>query len=477
MKASKEDLKKLFHRSLSYGLSEIEMSYKDIKDSFSFWKLKKHDDYPEMDFFDSGIPRFSKSSYKKNHYTSLLTIDGKKHNDIGPFNEYYDLVKADHYLRNYYELDEKAKFTEDSEKLYTSIYSHILLSFFIERYIHLNNESFSFNQSLFDKLFDKWYNSVYQNPLRIDILIPLIFLDFEIDEIEIDENIFLTKIPDGLQLARNTQTSFTDSSNSIVVGGASHMLVLRNWTIPNAHYDSRRHSLYDINSYKTVMDIVNDFLCALRISTGLETGTSQILTVPNDWEDIPKADLPDVFFCSVRNYPSHFDDFGWLNKPSIIKQTKLEQTRDIYQKIRTTEKNNIRLAINRLNGAFLRSKEEDTILDTTIALETLITHDSKSEITYRLSSRIAALCSIEKFENYEQWEVFGLCKKVYSYRSDVIHGNTKKINKSRKIKSKDDKEIPTIQLSISLLRHVLKILLLNPQYAELEMIDKLKYKN
>lgn len=477
MKTSKEDLRNLYQRSLSSGLTTIEQSFNDIKDSFTSWKLQKHDDYFEMRSFDSGIPSFRKISYSKKDYSSLLTIDGKKHSDIPTFNEYLNIVKTDKYLRNYYELDEKAELSDDSERFFVSLYSHYYLSQFIERYIHLNKETFSFNQNLFDELFEKWYKSIYENPLEIEVQIPLIFLDFEIEDIQLDENIFITKIPEAFQLARNTQTSYTDSSNPIVAGGATHSLVLKKWTIPNDHYDSRRHSLYDINSYEAVLVVVNDFLCALRISTGFETGTSQILTIPKGWEDTPKADLPVVFFCSVRNYPSHYDDFGWLINPPKVNTEEIEQTKIIFQKIRTTHRNNIRLAINRLNTAFLRSKEEDTILDTTIALETLLTHDSKSEITYRLSSRIATLCHIEQFEKYEQWEVFSLCKKIYAFRSDVIHGNIKGLNKSRKIKSKDDKEIPTIRLSISLLRHVLKILLLHPKYAELEMIDKFKFKN
>lgn len=474
---SKFELKDIYKNSLIYGLNEIDISFKEIKETYTTWKLKKHDDYPEIGEFDSGIPRFNKNPFKKNYYTSLLTLEGKKLADIPSFNEYLNIIKTDNFYRNYYDLDEKAKISEDSEELFLTIYSHIHLSSFIERYIHLNGETFTFNQAIFDNLFEKWYNSIFINPIGIEIYVPIIFLNFNEDIIQLEENIFLVKTPENIQLARNTQTSFIDSSNSIVAGSSTHSIVFKNWTITNEKYDLRRRSLYDINSYTAVIEIVNDFLCALRIATGIETGTSQIISIPIGWEDVPKADLSNIFFCSVRNYPNHFDDFGWLRNPPKIDSNSLIQVKTIFEKIRTNQKNNVKLAVNRINLAFLRNKEEDTILDTTIALETLITHDSTSEITYRLSSRVAALCEIEPFEGHTQLEVFNLCKKIYNFRSDVVHGNSKKLTKSRVIKLKNDKEIPTVLLSISLLRHVLKILLLYPEYFDLEKIDNLKFKS
>ncbi len=74
---------------------------------------------------------------------------------------------------------------------------------------------------------------------------PSYFIDFAEAGIQGDDNISLERIPEEKQLARNTQTSFRDSSNSIVAGSATHSLVLKNKTLIRF----KKNSLYKINSH------------------------------------------------------------------------------------------------------------------------------------------------------------------------------------------------------------------------------------
>ena len=130
------------------------------------------------------------------------------------------------------------------------------------------------------------------------------------------------------------------------------------------------------------------------------------------------------------------------------------------------------IAIKRLNSAFIRKNDEDSIIDITIALESLLTNDSNSEITYRLSTRVAQLCKLEKFKDYSTKQVFEFCKRIYKYRSAVVHGDIKRIEKTRKIVLEQSKEIKIIEISVELLKHLIKIMV-NKNNLEAIQIDEL----
>ena len=69
----------------------------------------------------------------------------------------------------------------------------------------------------------------------------------------------------------------------------------------------------------------------------------------------------------------------------------------VYQAI--LERPELRVPSKRLNAAFLRRDEEDSILDVTIGLEALLVTD-KGENTHKLAMHLAALCKLEPFQNY-----------------------------------------------------------------------------
>ena len=278
-----------------------------------------------------------------------------------------------------------------------------------------------------------------------------------------------------LQLSRHQKVSYTDSSKSSVAGAASHALVLKKWTVDNEQYNTRESILYEINSYNSIIEIIENFFSVFRVTTGVFSGFSQIVAKAIDWEDRTKGDLFHVNVVSTRRYPDFFDNYGWLNKPPLVKEDDIIKVSTYFEKIGNLKANRIKLALSRLNTSYLRSREEDTILDITIALETILTHDSQSEITYRLSSRVAALCMVKPFKDYSVFQVFEFCKKIYSFRSAVVHGDSKRIVKTRKIKVQENDEIETIIISLELLRHVLGILIENPKFNDPIEIDKLKY--
>ncbi|MNQ21790.1 hypothetical protein D3C85_349180 [compost metagenome] len=184
-------------------------------------------------------------------------------------------------------------------------------------------------------------------------------------------------------------------------------------------------------------------------------------------------DLPKIKGISLKKYPNYFDNFYWNTKdlPQISK-SDLENIGKIYLNLLKNENNKIRISDKRLRYSYLRDNEEDSILDIIIALETLLSDNDKGELTYKLSMRIAKLLYFHN-EKYDSIETFEIMKKIYDYRSAVVHGSSK-VNSKKEIKiEKDKKSIKTISIANDYLREVLKILILNPKYLDPKEIDNL----
>jgi hypothetical protein len=130
------------------------------------------------------------------------------------------------------------------------------------------------------------------------------------------------------------------------------------------------------------------------------------------------------------------------------------------------------VAARRLNLAFLRSSEQDSIIDVAIGLETLLVPDGgQGEITHKLAMRLAAICKMQKFESHEASEVFDICKKIYAFRSSVAHGS-QDVSKKRTITfSASKKPVEAISLGIALLRHVIMFLADSPDFLDTKKLD------
>jgi Apea-like HEPN len=184
-------------------------------------------------------------------------------------------------------------------------------------------------------------------------------------------------------------------------------------------------------------------------------------------------DLPKLKGTSVRKYPNYFDNFHWTNDSfPTISNNELKQIGIVYTNLLTNENNKIQIANRRLRYSYLRDSEEDSILDIIIGLETLLSDNEKTEITHKLALRTAKLISIFKKDS-NALEIFELVKKVYEFRSAVVHGSSK-IESKREIKIKSEaKPIKTIAIANDYLREVIGILIEHPQYLEPKEIDKL----
>lgn len=456
MKADKIVLCKILEECIIDALDLIKKQKEIDKEKDWNWTFDHHDNYPTIVYLANGLPSFHLSSYHKIDYSKFLNKD-KKHLEISSWNKYHDYVISNEDLRFFFGLGEyspiKSDGTDDIISIYNQFATYYFLSNFADSYIHRNSESLQFNSSLFECQFEKYFSSINLKELQVTIVVPILHVVFDIEEYIIDERISIKRIENSIQLARNKRKSYTSSAHEVVIGAATHAFFIKNWTVPNETRRERDETLNEINAYKEAKSIIENLFAALRLALNAETGYCQILSIPVNWEYCGKSDLPEIFVASEKNYPEKFEDFGWNSPLQMIFADDLENYREIYNNLRNVQ---FSLALRRLNSASVRKNEEDSILDITIALESLLTNDSTSEITYRLAVRAAQLCKLSKFKNYDPMQVFDLCKKIYSYRSAVVHGDLKKIEKSKKIILNQSEEIKIIEISIELLKHVIK---------------------
>jgi hypothetical protein len=448
----KEDLYSKLKIAVIDGLKLIAKESNSVPNMI--WAMKKHSKYPIISYFDNGLPRFYMSDYVKTDYSELL-LKNKIFEDIESWVSYRDFVLGCPEMCKHYEIGEFSpewrKENEAASKTWNGIYTHHVLAGMCDSYVH--KYSLNFDEEQFSEMFEKYYNSIIQKKLSINICVPIIFGQFESEEIILSENIIIKKIDEAIQLSRNERTSFTSSAHSTVIGAATHALLLKNWTIENLSIERLENSLHDINSYKSALEIVNNVFSALRIAIPkVEIGYAQIICLPVNWQSSFNADILQTFVASERNYPQYFEDYWWLKTQLINSQ--LDQN---IIKAFTYVSNSpyIELSCKRLNRACMNSRESDSIIDISIALESLLTNDSKSEINYKLAVRASLLNKYYPFKEYSSQQIFELCKKIYDYRSSIVHGDKKREKNARIIQLAIDEKIEINEIAQEFLKHII----------------------
>lgn len=240
----------------------------------------------------------------------------------------------------------------------------------------------------------------------------------------------------------------------------------------NYYIENKQPRAYKDLYYKEAYPnkIINNFFSAIRLTDLHKTGYAQIFSISDDWASGYKEKLPNTHGVSVREFPTEFelDRFWLLDKLPKIELDTLNKIKNIFKKIINNKHKKVEIA---LNSCLLRESEEDTVLDATIALEVLLSDDGKQEMTHKLSLRISALSLLDEGGNEQPIDIFKKVKKVYEYRSSIVHGNLNN-SKSKKIVLPNKVELKTVEVAIDLLKMVLRVLINNDQYLEPTLIDQ-----
>lgn len=435
------------------------------------WIKPKYDKYPSLKYKDNGMPELSNYSFNSpsNIFELFRSWGGKADIEIKEF-ESYKLLQ--NYLLNHKEYIDTIypdHIDKETANNTLSLLASSIIEDLLERYYLLNNSKEQ-NEDLLKSIYAQVENYIYAEYLYFDISIPILFLQFEEAEYTINENIIIRRIKDEYHKARFDIRSYSPPISDSIIASATHELVFKNYHIKKGkkYFDN---SLSNEKAYPLFKFEL--FFNSIKIATNHTSGFAQILIYPHDWVDFFKIDLPTLKGISVRKYPNYFDDFYWNNNSlPKINNYQTEKISTIFRSLLTNENNKIQISNKRLRSSYLRDNEEDSILDIIIALETLLGDNEKGEITHKLALRTAKLISVYN-KNYNAIQVFNEVKKIYDFRSAVVHGSSK-IDSKKEIRLHDEAEpINTISLANDFLREIIGILIENPIYLDSKEVDKL----
>lgn len=465
----KEEFRVLLLDALQEGLTLIGQAVETKK------YIGHYYNWPRLSYSKNGLPSFSINMQGPIQYTDCFTARGEieplvVEDNIASFNNFIAYVEDRSDLRERFCLREwkdnerENEFLADIDKFF--IKSPIKDA--IERYAH-KYQSFQYEEAKGKETIAPIVNYIFNKKLSIDIIIPILFLDFGLDKFILNDGVEIVRIENQLHLSRYNIKSYNISVHECVLASATHALVLKNWSVPNAETLLRFDILTNPRAYP--IDLIEKFFGVLRIATGVNTGYAQLLASPIEWGTLHcKADLPDLVGATIRSYPSWFENYYWnTDSVPIVSMSDTELIKDLFIKLAECKENSINIAIKRLNTCLVRDTEEDSILDATIALEALFSDGGNQEMTHKLAMRVAALSKLtDEFKN-EPKQVFKDIKGIYSYRSAIVHGS-KQLDKKRVIKIKEE-QTSAHSIAIEYLRLSLKTLLQHPEYRDPIIID------
>jgi hypothetical protein len=274
-----------------------------------------------------------------------------------------------------------------------------------------------------------------------------------------------------LQLARGPRHRFAYGHHPLVQSSATHAFVIDNLSLPNSSWFRFVDASLSISNYP--MDDVELLFAALRIASGADTGYAQLIVVPKDWASSYDAHLMPITVKAVKQYPQWFETGSWeLDREVGADTDELKIFTDVFQGLRNLDRNGTRvgLAIRRLNQAFLREDQHDAILDICIGMEALLS-DGNEEMTHKLAMRIAAFCKYAGISDQSPSTIFREVKIIYKYRSAVVHGDVKAIEKRKDITREDEGTLPTMYLAREYFRYILIAISVHKQFVDPQRID------
>jgi hypothetical protein len=346
--------------------------------------------------------------------------------------------------------------------------AHNLANSIVERYMHAFSDQ-EFTPELFQNLYLPLEKKIYQRALEIVIIVPIIFLDFEINEFQLTDNTYVVKMTNEMQLGRaQTKYSNSDGIDRVALSGCTHALVLTGWNVGNENY----YSSASLQSSPEIMDRIDRFFASIRMVRNVETGYAQLIQQAVGWATTYVANLPEMSFEFVRAYPPSFAQIYRNDTRPVISRSEMQEIAKLFSFLMQDDHASLTVAVKRINACYLRSSEEDSIIDATIAMEALFGDNDNQEMTHKLALRIAALSHLDTRHERSELEIFEDTKKIYKFRSRVVHGRKgKEIERVRFINYPTG-EVPAVEAALSNLRRSIRVLAENPQFLEPEVIDK-----
>ncbi len=476
---TKEETVRLFYQYVRLAVIDSLTEIRKWENEGKFFL--KHIGFPEIYYLKNGLPWFNKKSGISDDspidYNYLYSAESKKL--IPPpqsWNDLWDFVKNNTRLKSYFEVDHFEKLNKEKEESSSMILITAQLKKLVDHYIHSTSTKY-FIKRKFIPHFNKWANACFNTKLLVDIVIPILILDFDITNLyTLDDFVHIEKMSEKLHLTRAPIFDSTISINKDLSSASTHAIVFSNWEFQNQTYRSRNLSTSSLDSLAPIIPQINHFFSALRIVTGHKTGYAQIITRPVKWCDNWSANIEEYPSTTIRAYGEAMEQNWYPIDRAIVTEDQVKEIIRVFKGLVGSKSNRLNVASNRLNAAYLRKEETDSIIDICVGLEALFVGNDRGEITHKLASRIGALWSRNPGINLSPFEAFNAVKKIYDYRSVVVHGS-KKVSKKRLIKARSGKEIETVNFGLDILRHAILVMVQNQKYLEDGVLDKLLFED
>jgi len=304
---------------------------------------------------------------------------------------------------------------------------------------------------------------LFSDELPVEIAVPIVGAKFEVDgRINIAEGLDLEQLSDDDQLARATNLLTTGVSTD-VFSAATHAFVWTDYSIKHgAEIYTSRLSFYPTSQ----IDLA---FAALRVAHAEPLGYAQIVTRPLGWVHDWRGSLPPVTpGVVIRRYPGALDSTDVLAAATPISRRLAETAGAAYGRLSSAPRQTT-LAARRLNTAALRDVAEDALLDLCIGFEAML--GDQAEVTHKLAFRVAALSTLAPFElPLTPSETFAAMKRVYEYRSKLIHGAVD-FEKKATFTLSTGQTFQTLDLARTFLRVVIAVLLDHSDFLDGNTIE------
>jgi hypothetical protein len=430
--------------------------------------ISKHYDYPELGQYDSGqiTINFKDGPTNYAHVFKVGSADqwSVSYDEVPALGELGQLAIEDANLRARL-LIPGVEIDEWRER-WIRIGASLVPLQILDRLMNTVGEEFSEGDFL-----DAWTpmrNALLWESLPVDIAIPVALVSFDLPvPFELAPGITLEPIPEDEQRARVPHHIFNGIASPNVVGAATHAVVLNYWKLPGQGRLALEYgepSFYPLETIELVFQ-------ALRLATAHPLGYAQTYMRPRGWAWDYTADLPPIVRGSLaRRYPPAFDSYGWLKEAKVITSEEIADAGAMLSGLQDASRS-LKLASRRFSGAALRADEDDAILDLCIALEAALGDSQRSEMTYKLGMRTAAIISISGDGAGDHIEVLKQVKRLYDWRSAVAHGDDQERARRRYIEVAGGAD--GVDSATEMLRTVISQLIRRSDLREPETIDRL----
>ncbi|MCK4733956.1 MAG: hypothetical protein KAT65_15990, partial [Methanophagales archaeon] len=275
----------------------------------------------------------------------------------------------------------------------------------------LESEKLRFNEKIFEEYFEKLRDFFTNDKLQFCAFTPLEGFTTDVDEIRLDTNLRIFKIP------LHKLEELLKSSEDIPI--PQYRLLSIRFGIEKVYETDKiigenLESPSDTPTQETGR-IFDEVISALRLFKLGTVGYNFIRTEALDWSPMGGIFSRFGFF----TYPH----FGFFTYPHFgvyhLEKNEVLDFEESFKRLKNKAKF-LDIPLRYFNYAHTRERPEDKLIDYMIAFEGLFSKE-KAELSYRLSLRVAAFLG----ENPdEKGKIFTLMRKAYDLRSDIVHGSS-----------------------------------------------------